>query len=475
MPTLLLVAAPQKANPKLSHKELYKRFNILIENKMKIERKHKHSGTRHFPVFLVIIVFLISVSFQPPEESPADNTPPRLTGVSLNPKEGNEENPFEYSITYKDEDNELPTIHKIHIDDIAHEMKAKDEQDSNCVDGKEYSFVTKLEAGEHTYSFEFSDGKTAVNTSLLKGPVVKALEKPAEKKTNQKPAVDLYFPYLATEVSPPVNLVWNGWDRDGDELTYTLYIDTSRWFENPIIVPNLNSTSFSAQNLSRGKTYYWKVIPNDGKDNGTCDRIGYFFVKKEVIPNKPPVPKVEITPANPKKGQTITFDGRGSEDPDGRIVSYYWVFGDGAISREPFTTHIYTQGRRNFFVQLTVADNQGVANVWGGQIYVGGSIVSELEPRLINMLASAIGPCIGALLVATFGYIWITRRRRRFSKLEKRVIGFYKENRNNYEMLKDGLEDLKKLIKRRYAEGKIDRVQFDTLFDLINGYLKGRE
>jgi hypothetical protein len=91
------------------------------------------------------------------------------------------------------------------------------------------------------------------------------------------------------------------------------------------------------------------------------------------------------------------------------------------------------------------------------------------------MLASAIGPCIGALLVAAFGYIWVTRRRRRFSKLEKRVIGFYKENRNNYEMLKDGLEDLKKLIKRRYAEGKIDRVQFDTLFDLINGYLKGEE
>jgi hypothetical protein len=354
-------------------------------------------------------------------------------------------------------------------------MKAKDEQDLNCSDGKEYGFVTQLKAGEHTYRFEFSDGEAVVNTSIFKGPVVKALEKPPTEKPNNKPECYLISPSRGTEVSLPANLVWNGYDKDGDELTYTLYMDTSPGFGNPIIVPNLTSSSHSAQNLSRGKTYYWKVIPFDGKDNGTCDLVYYFTVRREVIANQPPVPKVRLSPAQAKREETITFDARESKDPDGRIVSYYWVFGDGTTSKGSVVTHTYSVGRRDYYVQLVITDNQGATEVWTQRIYVESSIISELEPRLINMLASAIGPCIGALLVAIFAYTWATRRRRRFSKLEKRVIGFYRENKENPEMLKEGLNDLKKLIKRRYAEGRIDRVHLDTLFDLINGYLKEKE
>ncbi len=57
-------------------------------------------------------------------------------------------------------------------------------------------------------------------------------------------------------------------------------------------------------------------------------------------------------------GESITFDGTGSSDPDGTIVSYAWNFGDGNTGTGATPTHSYTAvGVYN--VSLVVTDNDG--------------------------------------------------------------------------------------------------------------------
>jgi PKD repeat protein len=46
------------------------------------------------------------------------------------------------------------------------------------------------------------------------------------------------------------------------------------------------------------------------------------------VPNQPPTADPN-GPYTANAGEVITFDGSGSSDPDGTIVSYDWDFGDG--------------------------------------------------------------------------------------------------------------------------------------------------
>jgi hypothetical protein len=57
-------------------------------------------------------------------------------------------------------------------------------------------------------------------------------------------------------------------------------------------------------------------------------------------------------------GTAALFDGSGSVDPDGTIVSYLWDFGDGTTGSGQFVNHTYpTPG--SFTVTLTVSDDDG--------------------------------------------------------------------------------------------------------------------
>jgi acetyltransferase-like isoleucine patch superfamily enzyme len=60
-------------------------------------------------------------------------------------------------------------------------------------------------------------------------------------------------------------------------------------------------------------------------------------------------------------GETVTFDGTGSYDPDGTIESYYWDFGDSGTDDGENTVHIYeTAGV--YTVTLTVTDDNDLSS-----------------------------------------------------------------------------------------------------------------
>ncbi|MDJ0805370.1 MAG: PKD domain-containing protein [Gammaproteobacteria bacterium] len=75
----------------------------------------------------------------------------------------------------------------------------------------------------------------------------------------------------------------------------------------------------------------------------------------DVVVNDPPTAD-SAGPYTASVGEPINFDGSGSSDPDGSIVSYLWTFGDGASASTESPTHTYTAAG-TYPVTLTVTDD----------------------------------------------------------------------------------------------------------------------
>ncbi len=61
------------------------------------------------------------------------------------------------------------------------------------------------------------------------------------------------------------------------------------------------------------------------------------------IENKPPVASLNASPSSGQAPLNVVFDGSGSSDPDGSVVSYSWVFGDGVTASGANPGHLYVR------------------------------------------------------------------------------------------------------------------------------------
>jgi len=79
--------------------------------------------------------------------------------------------------------------------------------------------------------------------------------------------------------------------------------------------------------------------------------------------NQPPVVRVNAYPRRGRAPLRVSFSSRGSYDPDGEIVSYFWDFGDGTTSYQANPRHTYSLppgiDKKVYYAQLTVTDNRG--------------------------------------------------------------------------------------------------------------------
>lgn len=96
--------------------------------------------------------------------------------------------------------------------------------------------------------------------------------------------------------------------------------------------------------------------------SGSLSHSTTVNVTVEVSTNLPPLASFSFSPLSPEVGMSVFFDGFGSFDPDGFIVSWSWNFGDGFTGSGTFTSHTYF-ATGNYTVTLTVTDNQGAVGI----------------------------------------------------------------------------------------------------------------
>ena len=74
-----------------------------------------------------------------------------------------------------------------------------------------------------------------------------------------------------------------------------------------------------------------------------------------------PTSKASVTSTDVKVGESISFDGSASIDPDGTITSYEWNFGDANTASGAIVSHTYTRSG-TYTVKLTVTDDGGLTD-----------------------------------------------------------------------------------------------------------------
>jgi hypothetical protein len=105
-------------------------------------------------------------------EDPPDN-PPELLNNQVTPSSGTSTTIFRYSVTYRDQDNNVPTYVNITITGVGtFNMVELDPSDYTYMDGKNYYYeYSGLGTGTHSYTISASDGTNPVSIGAT-GPTV---------------------------------------------------------------------------------------------------------------------------------------------------------------------------------------------------------------------------------------------------------------------------------------------------------------
>jgi PKD repeat protein len=158
-------------------------------------------------------------------------------------------------------------------------------------------------------------------------------------------------------------------DGQWHQVVATLGPDGQRLYVDGVLAASGPST------LGGAYTGYWRVgrDANGGLSSSTgfAGRIDDVAVFEQVLTAEQVAARYQLgsgnAPAEPPTAAftssadklAASFDGSGSSDPDGSIVSWDWNFGDGNVGAGASVSHTYTQAG-TFQVSLTVTDDQGL-------------------------------------------------------------------------------------------------------------------
>jgi PKD repeat protein len=123
----------------------------------------------------------------------------------------------------------------------------------------------------------------------------------------------------------------------------------------------------------------------DGNGDGVARRdMGAFEYQRRA-----PVAAATASLAAAAVGQTVTFDGSGSHDPDpGDSLVFAWRFDDGATATGPIASHAFaTAGTHS--ATLTVTDPTGLTGAATRTVIVTSS---ALRPPVVTVLSFSVAP-----------------------------------------------------------------------------------
>lgn len=118
-------------------------------------------------------------------------------------------------------------------------------------------------------------------------------------------------------------------------------------------------------------------------------------------PNVAPTAEFTVVASN----LTVSVDGSGSTDGDGRVTGYAWSFGDGATGSAATASHTYAAAG-TYSVMLTVTDDDGSTATVTREVTVTGPYAGP-GPGMVELAADAFGREItGAWGTADVGGAW---------------------------------------------------------------------
>lgn len=169
------------------------------------------------------------------------------------------------------------------------------------------------------------------------------------------------------------------------------YIQTKNY--SPSYVPNVDDTfvrvngygaTLGAPGDSGGPWFVENIaygIHSGGISDGDAIYMPINYIERLNVSvlTYNPMPACTVQPAAPVasftysvSGTAVDFNGSGSYDPDGSIVSYAWAFGDGTTGSGVTVNHVYPY-EGTFTVTLTVTDNSGQTGQSTQNVVIGGS------------------------------------------------------------------------------------------------------
>jgi hypothetical protein len=211
---------------------------------------------------------------------------------------------------------------------------------------------------------------------------------------NHPPEVILLSPEDKSTIdTTEVELSWNGSDADGDPLNYSVLMsDEPFWAWNrpaPLTVTNETNRTVSA--LVDGSTYFWTVVANDGRNNGSAPATRSFTVRLPP-PNTPPVVHL-LYPANGStlNSTAIEFAWVGT-DADNDRLSYRLFISDSPfdISSLPMET-VHTRETRYLCTNMS----NNASYYWTVMATDGkDNVTAELRAFRVNMTYKNHAPVI---------------------------------------------------------------------------------
>lgn len=265
--------------------------------------------------------------------------------------------PVEAEVKVNETTNVLGTYTEIPPDMGILNVDTKPVKGEVFVNGTSWGTAPKSQVvavGSYTVSFGEVAGYVtpeSINAVVKSGLTTNVLGTYTAEK--QPPVADAGGPYYG---KPRVTVNFDGtwsYDPDGEIISYAWDFGDGTTGEGPTVSHIYYST----------KTYTVTLNVTDNDDLTDTETTTAKISKPSPPPTPPPNkdPKADAGP-NQKisLGSSIHLSGAGSydPDPDGKIVSYRWKFGDGTTATGPEVDHTYSEPGQ-YTVTLTVKDNEG--------------------------------------------------------------------------------------------------------------------
>jgi PKD repeat protein len=118
--------------------------------------------------------------------------------------------------------------------------------------------------------------------------------------------------------------------------------------------------------------------------------LGQFVVTGSVgVANQAPVAIIQATPTSGTAPVAVAFNGAGSSDVDGSVVSYAWNFGDGTTGSGVSVSKTYSAAG-TFTAVLTVVDNLGATGTASQVITVSAPSTQFIRVQSITLTKTIV-------------------------------------------------------------------------------------